>query len=42
VDCEPVRVSAIEIVPTRASGIVERRAAVALAEIETIARLIED
>jgi hypothetical protein len=42
VDCEPVRVSAIEVVPTRTSGIVERRAAVALAEIETIARLIED
>lgn len=42
VDCEPVRIDALEIVPVRASGIVERRPAVALAEIETIARLIED
>jgi hypothetical protein len=42
VECEPVRVDAIEIVPTRASGSVGRRPAVALAEIETIARLIED
>jgi hypothetical protein len=42
VDCEPVRVDAIEILPTRVSGIVDRRPAVALAEIETVAKLIED
>jgi hypothetical protein len=42
VECEPVRVDAIEIVPLRVSGLVERRPAAALAEIETIARILED
>lgn len=42
VDCDPVRVDAIEVIPTRFTGNVEGRAAVALAEIETIAKLIED
>jgi hypothetical protein len=41
VDFSPVRIDAIEVRPTRVSGTVERRLAVALAEIETIARLIE-
>lgn len=42
VDCEPVRVDAVEVRPIRVTGRVERRSAVALAEIETIARLVED
>jgi len=42
VDCEPVRVDAIEIYPTRVSGRFRNRSAAALAEIETFARLVED
>jgi hypothetical protein len=42
VDCEPVRVDAIEIHPTRVSGRFRNRPAAAMAEIVTFARLIED
>lgn len=42
IDCEPVRVDAIEVEPMRVTGRVARRRAVALAEIEAIARLVED
>jgi hypothetical protein len=41
IDFSPVRLDAVEVRPTRVSGTVEGRKAVALAEIETIARLIE-
>jgi len=42
IDCEPVLVDAIEIAPTRVTGLVGRRPVLALAEIEAIARLLED
>lgn len=42
VECEPVRVDAIRVIPTRVSGRVRGRAVVGLAEVETIARLVED
>jgi hypothetical protein len=42
IDCEPVRVDAIRVSPVRISGLVQRRAASALAEIEAIVRLVED
>jgi hypothetical protein len=42
VECQGVRVDALEIRPTRITGRVHHRAAVALAEIETIGRLPED
>jgi hypothetical protein len=42
VDCFGVRVDAIEIHPLRVTGRVLERPAVAIAEIETIARLAED
>lgn len=42
IECDPVRVDTIEITPLRASGIVDRRRTVGLAEIETIARVLED
>jgi hypothetical protein len=41
VDFPPVQVDAIEVRPTRVTGKVDGRPAVALAEIETIARMIE-
>jgi hypothetical protein len=41
VDFPPVRLDAVEVRPTRVTGTVDGRPAVALAEIETIARLIE-
>ena len=41
VDFPPVQVDAIEVRPTRVTGRVDGRPAVALAEIETIARMIE-
>jgi len=42
VDCDPVRVDTIEITPLRVSGLVNRRRCAGLAEIETIARVLED
>ncbi len=42
IEFEPVRVDAIEIMPTRVTGIALHRPVVALAEIETVARLLED
>ena len=42
VECNGVRVDAIEIHPLRVTGRVLHRPAVAIAEIETIARLVED
>jgi len=41
-NCNGVRVDAIEIRPIRVSGLVAHRRAAGLAEIETIARLVED
>ena len=41
IDFSPVRLDAIEVRPTRVTGRVDGRPAVALAEIETIARMIE-
>ena len=41
IDFSPVRLDAIEVRPTRVTGKVDGRPAVALAEIETIARMIE-
>jgi hypothetical protein len=42
VECGDVRVNAIEIHPLRVTGLVLHRPAVAIAEVETIARLIEN
>jgi hypothetical protein len=42
IECEPVRADALLVRPTRVMGRVRGRRAAALAEIETIARLIED
>jgi hypothetical protein len=42
IECEPVQVDAVEIAPTRVTGLVQRRSQVALAEVEAIARLPED
>jgi hypothetical protein len=42
IDFDPVVVDAIEITPTRLAGLVERRHVAALAEVEAIARLLED
>jgi hypothetical protein len=42
VECDRLRIDALEIRPLRVTGRVLRRPAAALAEVETIARLIED
>jgi WD40-like Beta Propeller Repeat len=42
IECDPVRVDAIRVTPTRVTGRVRGRPAVALAEVETVARLLED
>jgi hypothetical protein len=42
VECDPVQVDTIEITPLRVSGLVNRRRRVGLAEIETIARVLEE
>jgi hypothetical protein len=41
-ECNGLRIDALEVRPLRVSGRVLRRSVAALAEVETIARLIED